>query len=78
VPEYQGEVIMDAKTVLVPNIHCNNCVNTIQRELAELEGVTEVKADATSRKVSVTWQSPATWTNIESLLIEIGFEPQGS
>ncbi len=30
------------KTVMVPNISCHHCVMTIQREVGELDGVSEI------------------------------------
>ena len=66
---------MENKTFQVPNISCNHCVMTIQRELGELEGVANVSADAETKSVTVEWASPATWTSIESLLTEINYPP---
>ena len=66
---------MENKTFQVPNISCNHCVMTIQRELGELEGVANVSADAETKTVTVEWTSPATWASIESLLTEINYPP---
>ena len=35
---------MTVKTYSVPNISCHHCVNTIERELKDVAGVTSVKA----------------------------------
>ncbi len=67
---------MAAKTFRVPNISCNHCVMTIQRELGELEGVTSVKADAGSKTVAVEWtEIPAGLEAIRTRLAEINFPP---
>lgn len=67
---------MTTKTVTVPNISCGHCVMTIQREVGELGGVTEVKAEEASKKVTVTWDPDATdWTAIEATLKEIEYPP---
>jgi copper chaperone len=64
------------KTVTVPNISCGHCVTTIQREVGELEGVTEVSAEQASRRVTVSWDPDATdWTVIEGLMTEINYPP---
>ena len=69
---------MSEKTVSVPNISCGHCVNTIERELAELDGVTTVKADVASRTVAVAWNEAETdWPAVEALLDEIGFPAAG-
>ena len=65
---------MSEKTVSVPNISCGHCVKTIERELADLGGVTAVKADAESRTVAVEWNDAETdWAAVEGLLDEIGY-----
>ena len=57
---------MTTKTYLVPNISCMHCVHTIKMELEELKGVKEVKGDAVTKKVEVTFEPPAT----DELIIE--------
>ena len=67
---------MTTKTVTVPNISCHHCVMTIQREVGELNGVAEVKAEEESKHVTVSWDPNATdWTEIEALLTEIDYPP---
>ncbi len=36
---------METKTVKIPAISCGHCVNTIEREVGQLEGIVSVKAD---------------------------------
>ena len=64
---------MASKTLQVPNISCHHCVMTIQRELAELEGVVSATGDVETKTVTVEWESPATWDGIKSLLDEINY-----
>jgi copper chaperone CopZ len=68
---------MPEKTVSVPAIHCGHCVRTIERELAEVEGVVSVRADATTKQVTVAWEAPADWARLAGVLDEIGFPPAG-
>lgn len=69
---------MAEKTVSVPTISCGHCVKTIEREVAELDGVTAVSADAASRSVTVTWDEATTsWPAVEELLVEINYPPAG-
>lgn len=68
---------MPEKTVSVPAIHCGHCVRTIERELAEVEGVVSVHADATAKQVTVTWEAPADWAGLAAVLDEIGFPATG-
>jgi copper chaperone CopZ len=67
---------MQKKTFTVPNISCGHCTHTIETELGELQGVTSVKADAASKQVTVEWEQPAGWDNIQALLEEINYPPQ--
>ncbi len=67
---------MTSKTVKVPGISCGHCVMTIEREVGELAGVTSVKAEQSTRDVTVSWDPAATdWTAIEGLLREINYPP---
>jgi copper chaperone CopZ len=64
---------MQTKTVTVPNISCGHCVHTIQNEVSELEGIVSVKADETSKQVTISWDAPQTWEGVAELLEEIGY-----
>jgi copper chaperone CopZ len=67
---------MTTKTVTVPNISCGHCVMTIQREVGELGGVAEVKAEQASKRVTISWDPDATdWAAIEDLMKEINYPP---
>ena len=66
---------MTSVTYDVPNISCGHCVHTIQTELSELEGVVQVEASQTDRKVTVTFGEPASEANIVALLKEINYPP---
>ena len=69
---------MESKTFVIPNISCGHCVHTIQSEVAEVEGVKSVKADQQTKKVTVQWDTPATWDKIEKILKEINYPPQAN
>jgi copper chaperone CopZ len=50
---------------------------TIEREVGELEGVSEVRADQVTRNVTVSWDPKATgWEAIEGLMKEINYAPK--
>jgi copper chaperone CopZ len=69
---------MTTKTVTVPNISCGHCVMTIQREVGELEGVSEVKAEQETKQVTISWDPDATdWVVIEDTMKEIDYPPVG-
>ena len=66
---------MSSKTFEVPNISCGHCVMTIKNEVADLAGVKTVNADQATRMVTVEWDAPATWDQIQALLVEINYPP---
>jgi copper chaperone len=68
---------MATKTFTVPNISCGHCTHTIEMELGDLAGVSSAKADQETQQVTVTWEEPATWEKIQSLLQEINYPPEG-
>ena len=66
---------MESKTFIVPNISCGHCTHTVEMEVGDLSGVKSVKADIESKQVVVEWEQPASWEQIESLLVEINYPP---
>ena len=68
---------MTTKTFTVPNISCGHSTHTIEMELGNLAGVQTVKAKKEKKKVTVEWGEPASWEQIQSLLQEINYSPEG-
>ncbi len=68
---------METKTFRVPNITCEHCVKTIERELSELEGVASVQADPQTQGVTVEWDGTSlSWEQVRHLLEEIHYPPE--
>jgi copper chaperone len=67
---------MTQETLTVPNISCGHCVSAIESELADVEGVTSVKADAETKTVVVQWTDPASIEQIRATLSEINYPAQ--
>ncbi len=67
---------MSKKTLTIPNISCGHCVSAIETELADMEGVTSVKADAETKTVIVQWDAPASIERIRATLTEINYPAQ--
>lgn len=68
---------MTTVTYSIPAIHCGHCTHTIETEVGELQGVQSVKADEASKKVTVTFDAPATEDGIKALLAEINYPAEG-
>jgi copper chaperone CopZ len=48
-------------------------VAAIQKELNEIDGVTQADGDPQSKSITVEWQPTATASTIEARLAEIGY-----
>ena len=68
---------MTTVTYSVPAIHCGHCTHTIEMEVAELKGVQSVKAEQDTKKVTITFDEPASEEKIKSLLTEINYPAEG-
>lgn len=66
---------METKTYTIPTINCMHCVHTIKNELIELKGVKIVDGDFETKKVTITFEPPATEKQIIDLLTEIDYAP---
>jgi copper ion binding protein len=64
---------MTTVTYKIPNISCQHCVHTIQSEVSEMEGVSNVNANLGTKSVEITFELPATETDIKNLLAEIDY-----
>ena len=67
---------MQSKTIKIPNVGCNGCVNTIKSEVSELDGVQSVSGQVDTKMITVEWDTPASWEQIESTLVEIDYAPE--
>jgi copper chaperone CopZ len=66
---------MEQKTFIVPNIGCDGCVRSIKNAVNELPGVQFVAGDEKSKVVTVKWEAPANWAQINEALKEIDYAP---
>ena len=64
---------MTTTTYSVPSISCGHCVNTIQTEVGEMDGVQSVTADAATKMVEITFDAPADEVAIKNLMAEINY-----
>jgi copper ion binding protein len=64
---------MTTVTYSVPAISCGHCTHTIETELGDLQGIQSVKADLETKKVEITFDTPASEDTIKALLSEINY-----
>ncbi len=68
---------MTTVTYTVPAISCGHCTHTIETEVGDLQGVQSVKADEATKKVEITFDTPASEAAIKTLLAEINYPAEG-
>lgn len=68
---------MTTVTYTVPAISCGHCTHTIESEVGELQGVQSVKAEQDTKKVTITFDTPADEAKIKALLAEINYPAEG-
>ena len=68
---------MTTVTYSVPAMHCDHCTHTIEMEVGELQGVQAVKVDLNTKKVQITFDTPASEQSIKALLTEINYPAEG-
>jgi len=68
---------MTTVTYNVPAIHCGHCTHTIEMEVGDLQGVQSVKAEEATKKVTITFDMPASEEKIKALLTEINYPAEG-
>ena len=62
---------------LVPDIHCEGCVEGIRRAVSAVAGVLSVHGDATTRVIDVTINSEQIGAAVvEAAIAEAGFSPE--
>lgn len=64
---------MTTVTYSVPNISCGHCTHTIQMELSDLDGVSNVEADMETKLVTITFDNPASEQAIKDTLDAINY-----
>ncbi len=64
---------MQTNAYTVPSISCGHCVQTIERELKDVSGVTFVSADVASKKVTVEINQESDLPAFKALMDEIGY-----
>ena len=64
---------MTTVTYSVPAMHCGHCIHTVEMEVSELEGIQTVRADLDTKKLQITFDTPASEEKIKALLAEIEY-----
>lgn len=60
--------------ISVPAIHCGGCVNRIERRLAKLDGVQNVRVNLSSKRLALRWSDRGTPPDAIGALKQLGFD----
>ena len=66
---------MPVKTIHIPNISCEHCVNTVASELTDLHSVQKVDVSLEKKEATITYSAEDKWDEIVALLHEINYPP---
>jgi len=64
---------MITTTYAVTGMHCDHCELSVQEEIAEIEGVLEVRADHATGQVTVTSAAPLVPAEVAAAVDEAGY-----
>ncbi|GAA4959841.1 heavy-metal-associated domain-containing protein [Actinoplanes utahensis] len=65
---------MAQQTYTVTGMTCSHCVNSVDAELRQIPGVTDVQVDLASGGVTVTSEQPLDETAVAAAIDEAGYE----
>jgi len=69
---------MNTEKIVVENIKCHGCANTIRKEIAKLDGVKEVEVDVENACVTVDFdETLQNKENVVKRLTTLGYPEQG-
>ncbi|MGZ3861923.1 MAG: heavy-metal-associated domain-containing protein [Bacteroidia bacterium] len=64
---------MKTEKILVANLKCSGCANTITKKISEIKGVAKVDVDPEEDSVTVTYDEGTPKTEITSKLHSLGY-----
>jgi len=65
---------MSKRIYTVPEIHCDHCVTAINRELSQIDGVSDIQVDLKAKTVTIELARDVTDERIADGLYEAGFD----
>lgn len=61
-------------TLSVDGMHCQKCVDKVEKFVGEIDGVTLIEVDLAKKSVSVEFDTPADKEQIIEAILDSGFE----
>ena len=66
------------KKLIIPEISCQHCVDTIKKALSEIENINLLEVDIDTKTVSIDYSNEIDINQIQNLLLDQGYtiEPE--
>jgi copper chaperone len=64
---------MQTEKILIANLKCGGCENTIKTKLGEIKGVSTVSVNQEEDSVSITFSEPASRLDFTNKLHDLGY-----
>ena len=66
------------KKLIIPEISCQHCVDTITKSLSEVENINSLEVDINTKTVSIDYSNELDINQIQNLLLDQGYtvEPE--
>jgi copper chaperone CopZ len=65
-------------SIIVDNLKCGGCANTITKKLSVLEGITNVNVDKDTSTISYDYADDTLVEVVETTLAKLGYPKQGT
>ncbi len=64
-------------SIIIQNLKCGGCANTIKKNLLEVNGVSSLKIDVDSSEIELSYDNEQTLVNVKEKLKNLGYPEDG-
>ena len=64
-------------SIIIQNLKCGGCANTIKKNLLEINGVSSLKIDVDSSEIELSYDNEQTLVNVKEKLKNLGYPEDG-
>ena len=64
-------------SIIIQNLKCGGCANTIKKNLLEIHGVSSLKIDVDSSEIELSYDNEQTLVNVKEKLKNLGYPEDG-
>lgn len=66
------------ETIVVDNLKCHGCANTIKKSLSGMEGVEDVQVDVETSEINIAFEGQVSRVDFLEKLAGLGYPEQGT